>query len=201
MAYDELVAKKHDVSVEQLHDSLETIIQKYTAAIAEAVAAAVAALPAEMFLNHTKTDFVSNFVWSAAAYPGSTNPNLEGKPVFVFAIDSVDNVTKAVITTYTFMDMSTLVDTYTTKTGVTSQAMTINGYEVELHFDPSANNALTVTANGMLVDISGKMNRVTTAVNGNIAVFDANGNVIDSGHTFATNEEITDMLADLFPTA
>lgn len=197
MAYDPIVAKNHDVNIKQLHDSLESVIAKYTAAIA----AAVAALPAEMFLNHTKSNFVPNFAWSAVAYPGSTNPNLEGKPVFVFGIDSVDNATKAVTTTYSFMDMSSLVDTYTTKAGVTSQAMTISGYEVELKFDPSANNSLQVTANGLLVDVTGKMNRVTTAVEGNIATFDANGNVVDSGHTFATDTEVTDMLADLFPTA
>lgn len=197
MAYDPIVAKNHDVNIKQLHDSLETVIAKYTAAIA----AAIAALPAEMFLNKNKSTMVASFVWSAETYPGSTNPNLDGKPVHVFAVDSVDNTTKTVTTTYSFVDMSSLVDTYTTKAGTTTQAMTISGYEVELHFDPSANNALTVTANGMLVDISGKMNRVPTAVSGNIAAFDANGNVVDSGHTFAADTEVTDMLADLFPSA
>ena len=197
MAYNPIEAAKHDLSVKQLYDSLSHVIAKYEAAIA----AAIAALPAEMFLNHTKSNFVSNFTWSASTYPGSTDPNLNGKPVFVFGIDSVDNVSKAVTTTYSFMDMSALVDTYTTASGISSQVLTIAGYTVTFNIDPSADNHFSVTANGAMVDVSDKADKVSNATAGNIATLDANGNLVDSGRTFAEDSEITDMLADLYPTA
>lgn len=197
MAYNPTTAANHDISVKQVHDALSTVIAKYEAAIA----AAIAALPAEMFLNHTKTAFVPSFTWSAATYPGSTDPNLNGKPVMVFGIDTKDNVTGAVTTTYSFMDMSALVDTYTTASGVSSQILTINGYTVTFNIDPSADNHFSVTANGAMVDVSDKADKVSNATAGNIATLDANGNLVDSGRTFATDAEITDMLADLYPTA
>lgn len=197
MAYNPTTAANHDLSVKQLHSALSTIIQKYT----DAIAAAIAALPAEMFLNHTKSNFEGNFTWSAAAYPDSTNPNLDGKPVMVFAIDSKDNVTGAITTTYSFMDMSQLVDTYTTASGISSQVLTINGYTVTFNIDPSADNHFSVTANGAMVDVSDKADKDTDAVAGNIAIFDANGTPVDSGRTFAEDSEITDMLADLYPSA
>ena len=197
MAYNPTTAANHDISVKQLHDSLSQVITKYEAAIS----AAIAALPAEMFLNHTKTAFVASFAWSASTYPSSTNPNLEGKPVLVFGIDTKDNVSGAVTTTYSFMDMSALVDTYTTAAGVTSQALTINGYVITLNIDPDTNNHFSVTANGVMVDVSDKADKDTDAVTGNIAIFDANGNPVDSGRTFATDSEITEMLADLYPSA
>ena len=193
MAYDPTIAANHDVSLKQIHSLATTIKQK--------IADAIAALPAEMFLNHTKSSFVPNFTWSAATYPGSTDPSLNGKPVMVFAIDSVDNVTKAVTTAYSFMDMSSLVDTYTTKTGATSQAMTIAGYEIELHFDPATDNHLSVTANGLMVDVSDKADKVANATAGNIVTLDANGNIVDSGRTFATDAEFAEMIANVFPTA
>ena len=102
MAYNPTTAANHDLSVKQLHSALSTVIQKYT----DAIAAAIAALPAEMFLNHNKSNFERNFAWSSTSYPGSTNPNLDGKPVMVFGIDSMDNVSKTITTVYSFMDMS-----------------------------------------------------------------------------------------------
>lgn len=197
MAYNPTTAANHDISVKQLHDSLSQVITKYEAAIA----AAIAALPAEMFLNHTKTAFVANFTWSTQTYPDSTDPNLNGKPVMVFGIDSKNNVSGAVTTTYSFMDMSALVDTYTTASGVSSQVLTINGYTVTFNVDPAADNHFSITTNGAMVDVSDKADKVTGATAGNIATLDANGNLVDSGRTFATDAEITDMLADLYPTA
>lgn len=70
---------------------------------------AIAALPKEQFLDLTKTTFVQSFVWSSTAYPGSTNPSLEGKPVLVLALKNSSNDTVA----YSFLNMYELVDTYT----------------------------------------------------------------------------------------
>ncbi|MBQ6737211.1 MAG: hypothetical protein IJP41_01990, partial [Synergistaceae bacterium] len=46
--------------------------------------------PSELVLDQLKTKFVGNFVWSSATYPGSTNPELDGKPVLVIAIKETD---------------------------------------------------------------------------------------------------------------
>lgn len=49
-------------------------------------------LPEEFFLDQTKTTLVDAFAWSDAAYPGSTDPELEGKPVMVFAVKGDNSV-------------------------------------------------------------------------------------------------------------
>lgn len=50
-------------------------------------------LPEEMFLDQAKTKFVSSFAWSDSDYPGSDDPNLEGKPVMVLAVKGDTDVT------------------------------------------------------------------------------------------------------------
>lgn len=66
-------------------------------------------LPKEQFLDLAKTTFVQSFTWSSTTYPGSTNPNLNGKPVLVLALkNSSDNTVS-----YSFLNMYNLVDTYT----------------------------------------------------------------------------------------
>ena len=77
--------------------------------IKKAIEDAIAALPKEQFLDLTQTTFVQSFAWAGEEYPGSTNPNLEGKPVLVLALkNSSDNTV-----TYSFLNMYELVDTYT----------------------------------------------------------------------------------------
>lgn len=69
---------------------------------------AIANLPEEQFLDLTKTEFVENFTWSNTTYPGSTNPNLDGKPVLVLALKDEDgNVA------YSFVNLEDLIDVYT----------------------------------------------------------------------------------------
>lgn len=76
--------------------------------IKKAIEDAIAALPKEQFLDLTQTTFVQSFAWAGEEYPGSTNPNLEGKPVLVLALkNSSDNTV-----TYSFLNMYELVDTY-----------------------------------------------------------------------------------------
>lgn len=195
MAYNAETAAMHDVSVKQLMTVVLAIKQK--------IADAVAALPKELFLDQTKTVFVPSFAFNQTAYPGATNPNLDGKPVMVLAVKGVDNTNPSDTTkqtlTYSFLDMSTLVDTYTAKAGDSAKILNIAGYEIEVKIDPSADNHISVTNNGLMVDVSDKADKVTNATAGNIATLDANGNLVDSGRTFATDTEITDMLAEAFP--
>ena len=68
--------------------------------------------PIEMVLDQAKTAFVPKFAFSEETYTGATNPKLEGKPVMVLAVKGSDNSV-----TYSFLNMATLVDTYTAKAG------------------------------------------------------------------------------------
>ncbi|MBR0234681.1 MAG: hypothetical protein IJQ47_11590 [Synergistaceae bacterium] len=149
--------------------------------------------PSELVLDQLKTKFVGNFVWSSATYPGSTNPELDGKPVLVIAIKETDAAGTAT-TSYSFLNMESLVDIYT----AADKSITINGYTIGVKIDPAQGNRLTLTANGLMVDVSDKADKDTDAVAGNIAIFDENGNPIDSGTTFATDTEITAMIADVY---
>lgn len=140
-------------------------------------------LPEEFFLDQTKTTFVETFAWSAETYPGSTNPNLDGKPVMVLAVKGDSSVT------YSFLNMEVLVDTYT---GVDTNSvdMTVSGYEVKADVKVSAKtgNIISIQTGegeeGIYAahqDISGKADKVTSATAGNFAGLDANGNLTDSG--------------------
>ena len=185
--------------------------------------------PSELFLDQTRTSFVPNFTFTAAAYPGAVNPSLDGKPVLVFAVKNTTDRTSGTVEdtfAYSFIDMSTLVDTYKPKAGNSTKILTINGYEIEVHISSAANNAITVENDGLHVNISGKadkVNRSTAAIaqnpydettqaeqyaefnasyslNGKIAMLDTNGNLKDSGAGIATTEEVTAMLNEVFGT-
>lgn len=136
------------------------------------------------FLDQAGTTVVENFAWSAATYPGSTNPNLDGKTVLVLAVKG-DATTPTV--KYSFVDLQKLVDVYT----AADNTITIAGHTVAVKISAAANNAITTQNDGLHVDISGKADKVANATAGNIATLDANGNVADSGVTFATDAQTT----------
>lgn len=142
--------------------------------------------PVEMVLDQAKTAFVPKFTWSLETYPGTEDPNLNGKPVMVLAVKGSDGSV-----TYSFMGMAALVDTYKAKVESkdASTTVTIAGYEVDVKVNISKepNNVLEARADGLYVpkpketDISGKADKVKPAVNGNFAGLDASGNLTDSG--------------------
>ena len=148
--------------------------------------------PSELVLDQLKTTFVSNFTFSAETYPGAINPELDGKPVLVIAVKETNGGIATI--TYSFLDMTSLVDVYT----AADNSITINGYTVAVKINPDANNRLTLTATGLKVDVDDKADKDTDAVEHNIAWFDANGNAVDSGSTFATDAEISAMIADVY---
>ena len=130
-------------------------------------------LPEEMFLDQAHTEFVGDFAWSSSDYPGSTNPNLDGKPVMVLAVKG-----DATNPTYSFIDMTSLVDTYSGA----DASIVVSGYTIGVQIDSTAGNALTlVSGKGLRVDISGKADKVSNATSGNFAGLDGNGNLTDSG--------------------
>ncbi len=148
--------------------------------------------PEEIFLDQLRTQFVSNFAFNAATYPGATDPQLDGKPVFVLAVkgDATTNPTL----TYSFVNLERLVDTYT----AADNSININGYNVNVKISAAANNAITLQSDGLHVDISGKADKVTGATAGNFAGLDANGNLTDSGVAIAPDTDVTAMITDVF---
>ncbi len=130
--------------------------------------------PEEIFLDQAGTTLVENFAWSAATYPGSTNPNLDGKTVLVLAVkgDKETNPT----TKYSFVNLEKLIDTYT----ASDTSIVIDGYKVKVNINPDAGNMLKLGANGLMVDGSGKVDKVTGATTGNVALFDSDGGIANS---------------------
>lgn len=82
-----------------------------------------------------------------------------------------------------------LVDTYTADADSTTASIKItdNKIQASVKVSKETGNQIVIKEDGLYVskvDISGKMDKDTDAVENNIAVFDANGNAIDSGKTF-----------------
>lgn len=153
----------------------------YTSTDKSGTAAFSVDFPSELFLDQTKTTFVAKFKFDAATYPGATDPKLAGKPVMVLAVKGQNPDSCS----YSFLDMSALVDTYKAKaTGKdASTTITVSGYEIEVKVNVSAaaGNALSLKADGLYVDISGKADKVKNATAGNFAALDESGNLTDSG--------------------
>ena len=159
----------------------------YTSADKSGDAAFTFDFPKELFLDQVKTTFVPKFAFSAETYPDATDPKLAGKPVMVLAVKGQNPDS----CTYSFLDMSALVDTYKAKaTGKdASTTVTIAGYEVDVKVNVSAaaGNALILKDDGLYVptpeevDVSGKADKVKNATAGNFAALDESGNLTDSG--------------------
>lgn len=165
------------------------------------IAAYTVDFPKDLFLDQTKTKLVPNFAFNATAYPGATNPSLDGKPVFVLAVKGTTNPesgTASDTVNYSFLDMTSLVDVYTIKEGVSKSILTITDNAIEVHISSAANQAITVKPDGLHVDISEKADKDVDAVEGHVAIFDGSGNPVDSGVKIATSAEVTAMLAEVW---
>ena len=112
--------------------------------------------PEEIFLDQAGTELVSNFVWSALIYPNSTNPNLNGKTVLVLAVKG-DAETPTV--KYSFVDVSKLVDVYTSA----DNTIAIDDNQIAVKVSAVANNAIAKMSDGLHVDISGKADKTELA--------------------------------------
>lgn len=174
----------------------------YTSTDHSGTAAFTVDFPTELYLDQLKTSFVPSFAFNAETYAGATNPSLEGKPVLVLAVkDTNQGGTPAY--TYSFLNMETLIDVYTIKTGDSAKVLSINSAtnEIEIKISSVANNAITVQNDGLHVDISGKVDKVQNATAGNLAVMTAAGGISDSGHTFATTANVNELLSEMFPSS
>ena len=107
-------------------------------------AAATFDFPEELFLDQAGTTLVENFAFSAATYPGATNPNLDGKTVLVLAVKG-DAATPTV--KYSFVNLEKLIDTYTAG----DNSINIDGYTVNVKISATANNLLELKSDGLFV--------------------------------------------------
>ena len=177
-------------------------ISFFTSEDATGTAVATIDIPKDLFLDQAQTKFESNFAFTAAKYPGAVNPSLDGKQVLVLAVrGSTDPAsgTAQDSVSYSFIDVSSLVDTYTTAAGVSSQVLTISGYTVSFNISSTPGNILSADANGLFAT-----NRLSSFTQGNIVTSDSNGAPQDGGILAAniittadraTRAEITEMLA------
>ena len=149
--------------------------------------------PEEIFLDQAGTTLVENFAWSLATYPGSTNPNLDGKTVLVLAVKG-DKETNPTVK-YSFVNLEKLIDAYTAG----DNSIDINGYSVTVKISQTAGNLISVESDGLYVGSDPtKIDKVTNAVTGNFATWGVSGALVDSGVTFATNNDVTAMITDVF---
>ena len=180
-------------------------------AIADDVADFTVNLPAEYFLDQTKTVFVPNFAWSVETYPASTDPSLDGQPVLVLAVKGSDNTV-----TYSFISMLSLVNIYKASTDTSTVTLTINDdtntISAVVNISADEGNALKVGTDGGLyasaTDITSKADKLTadTLVD-QILVDDGSGNLKASGVTIQnivdnmipyTTEEVQGILDEVF---
>ena len=149
--------------------------------------------PEEIFLDQAGTTLVENFAWSLATYPGSTNPNLDGKTVLVLAVKG-DKETNPTVK-YSFVNLEKLIDAYTAG----DNSIDINGYSVTVKISQTAGNLISVESDGLYVGSDPtKIDKVTNATQGNFATWGLSGALVDSGVTFATNNDVTAMITDVF---
>lgn len=154
-------------------------------------------LPAEKFLDLLQTKVVNDFAWSAATYPDSTNPNLDGKPVFVLALKNEEGGTTT--TSYSFASLAGLIVSYTAKDA--SIVIPAGGTSIGVQISAGTENLLELKNDGLFVGHDDKkMDTVTGAVEGNLAVFDANGKVVDSNITFASDSAVAACINPYFAT-
>lgn len=151
-------------------------------------------LPADLYLDQVNTTFVGNFNFANGGYTGATNPNLDGKPVLVLAVK--DNATSPNVT-YSFLNMESLVDTYT----ALNDGIQITGYSIGVKTSADTDNLLSIANDGLLVGHDDtKIDTVAGAEN-NFVLFDADGAIKDAGFTIAGTSDINTILDSIFGAA
>ncbi len=120
-------------------------------------------LPEEIYLRSIGTTFVPSFTWSALAYPNSTNPNLNGKPVLVLHIkgDSLDNPYED----WGFCNLEDLINLYVPA----DASIAITDNSIAAGVSSISGNLLSVKADGLFAgdettsDISGFQSALRTS--------------------------------------
>lgn len=132
--------------------------------------------PEEIFVDQLNTKFEPNFAFSTAIYPGATDPQLDGKPVFVLAVKGDKQVNPT--SSYSFINLEGLIKTYTPA----NAGISIAGSSIGVQVSAGTGNLLSIANDGLFVGSDeNKLDKDPTAIQGNVAAFGANGAVVDSG--------------------
>lgn len=128
-------------------DYSDNTIKLYNTADKSGDPVASFSLPEEMFLDQTKTKFVGSFAWSESEYPGSTNPNLDGKPVLVLAVKGDSSVS------YSFASLEKLVDIVTGEatSSVSVSVSDDNKISADVKVSAETGNAVVIKPDGVYV--------------------------------------------------
>lgn len=176
-------------------------------------------LPEELYLDATLTDIVENFAFSAATYPGATNPNLDGETVLVLAVkgDNADGLGTPTVK-YDFVKMSSIVKNAVIKDPNnvqgnfaifgTSGAIVDSGIGSDTFVSKvggaTAGNLTAFDGTGGFSDTGITAASVFTTIGGfsagNLMIFNSNGKPADSGHGICSDADFTAMLDDILPT-
>ena len=176
-------------------------------------------LPEELYLDANRTDIVENFVFSAATYPGATDPNLDGETVLVLAVkgDNADGLNTPTIK-YDFVKMSSVIKNAVIKdpanvrgnfaifgtSGAIVDSNISSDSVVTKIAGASAGNLISFANDGAMSDSGITAASVFTTIGGfsagNVMIFDSNGKPADSGHSIATDAQFTAMLNEVLPT-
>lgn len=107
----------------------------------------VISLPEEMFLDQAKTKFVNPFAWSDNTYPGSENPELDGKPIMVLAVKGDTSVSYSFVSLESLMNVCTGENTATANTSVSADSK----ISVNINVSSAEDNALVINEDGLCV--------------------------------------------------
>ena len=100
-------------------------------------------IPAELlkdwFFDVTKSGVVENFEWSETTYPDTTDPDLDGKPVVVFALSKGEDIH------YSFASLEGLIDIYKGEDSESATTIVANGkIKSEIKISAREGNGLSV---------------------------------------------------------
>lgn len=100
---------------------------------------------------------------------------------------TIDNQEEPVI-----IPAEALVNIYTANNEGKDVAITVtdesNQISASVVIDPAQGNALTTSASGLKVDVSGKMDKIASATGSKIALTDAEGNVVESTYSIISGD-------------
>lgn len=146
----------NDESAIKTAEYADNKIRLYTTADKSGAPAVELDLPEEMFLDQAKTTFVGEFAWSDTAYPGSTDPNLEDKPVLVLAVKGDNTVA------FSFISIESVVKTYVGEPSETAEVAVSDGkIKTDVKVSAVEGNILTIKDDGLFVSPADKLTIAT----------------------------------------
>ncbi len=136
--------------------------------------------------DQTKIDLIENFTFNSDVYDGAENPNLDGKNVLV-----LKNANG-----YEFISLTGLSEAIEIAAGDSTKILELEDGEdtrkLKFNISTADGNILEAKEDGAYVTT-----RIDGAIENNIIVADNKSTPVDSKRTFATDEEVEEMLNEV----